>query len=171
MLNKQQLNKLYQYSYSLTNDPDNAYDLLQTGLEKYLSKSTHETSPNITHEIAYIRKIIRNQFIDDQRRLKCISFESIESDKHQDTLAMDTLSLDQIIIAQEEAQIVWDILSTSEREVIYLWAIEGYTAKQISDDTGVPRGTILSRIHRLKQKIIKVFEKNEQSLKEVNHEA
>jgi RNA polymerase sigma-70 factor (ECF subfamily) len=149
MLNKQQLNKLYQYSYSLTTNSDDAYDLLQTGLEKYLRKNTN----NITNEMAYIRQIIRNQFIDQQRRKKCITFESIEADKYQTTLAIDTSSLEQIVIVEEQAKMVWELLSTSEREIIYLWAIEGYTAKQISDETRVPRGTILSRIHRLKHRI------------------
>ncbi|MBL4661069.1 MAG: sigma-70 family RNA polymerase sigma factor [Alcanivoracaceae bacterium] len=152
MLTKQQLNQLYQYSYSLTLNSDDAYDLLQTGLEKYLKKS----SQNIQREMAYIRQIIRNQFIDNQRRSNIIAFETIENN---DTLAIDTLSLDDLMIAQDQVTIIWDIMNTSEREIIYLWAVEGYSAKQISDETGVSRGTILSKIHRLREKVIAKFTK------------
>lgn len=154
MLNKKQLNQLYQYSYSLTNHPEDAYDLLQTGLEKYLK----QTNTNIEYKIAYLRQIIRNQFIDDQRRIKRIPFESLEADKLHSTLAIDTASLEQIVMSEQQVAIIWKTLTTSEREILYLWAIEGYTAKQISDETNVPRGTILSKIHRLKIKINQEFE-------------
>ncbi|MBL4772232.1 MAG: RNA polymerase sigma factor [Alcanivoracaceae bacterium] len=154
MFNKQQLNKLYQYSYSLTQNSDDAYDLLQTGLEKFLKKASHDLS----NHMAYIRKIIRNQFIDNQRRSKLIAFETIENN---DTFAIDTTSLDDLMIAQDKIRIIWDLMNTSEREIIYLWAIEGYSAKQISDEIGVPRGSILSKIHRLRERVVTKFAKLE----------
>ncbi len=154
MFNKTQLNQLYQYSYSLTNNPDNAYDLLQTGLEKYLKQA----NTNIEYKIAYVRQIIRNQFIDDQRRIQRIIFDSLETDKLHTTLAIDTSSLEQIVISEQQVAIIWKILTVSEREILYLWAVEGYSAKQISEEINIPRGTILSKIHRLKHKVNKEFE-------------
>lgn len=154
MFTKNQLNQLYQYGYSLTLDSDDAYDLVQTGIEKYLVKKI-----NVKNKVAYIRRIMRNQFIDQQRRKKIIPFESLDDNNNDKTLAIDTTSLEEIIISQNEIDCIWSMLTISEREIVYLWALQGFTAKQISDETGVPRGTILSKIHRLREKIIHKFDK------------
>jgi len=44
-------------------------------------------------------------------------------------------------------------LIPSPRELLYLWAVEEYTSKELADLFNVPPGTILSRLHRLKIKI------------------
>lgn len=155
MIDKQQLDQLYQYSYSLTINSADAYDLLQTALEKYLKKSLS----HIENKMAYIRQIIRNQFIDNQRRLNKVSFEALEDN---DTVAIDTIQLDDLMIAQNQISIIWNIMNASEREIIYLWGVEGFSAKQISLETGIARGTILSKIHRLREKILTKFSHLEQ---------
>jgi DNA-directed RNA polymerase specialized sigma24 family protein len=35
----------------------------------------------------------------------------------------------------------------------FLWVVEEYTMKEISELTGIPRGTLLSRIHRIRKKV------------------
>jgi RNA polymerase sigma-70 factor (ECF subfamily) len=156
MIDKQQLEQLYQYSYSLTVNNDDAYDLLQSALEKYLQKSLS----HIENKMAYIRQIIRNQFIDNQRRINKVSFEALED---SDTIAIDTIQLDDLMIAQDQISIIWDIMNTSEREIIYLWGVEGFSAKQISLETGIARGTILSKIYRLREKVQAKFSNLEQA--------
>ena len=150
-LNKQQLDQLYRYCYALTTDRDNAYDLLQTAVRKYLEKPIRQSAATLP----YIRKIIRNQFIDDARRAKCIAFESIEN---TETIALDTMTLDNILINEELADIAWSTLDAAERETMYLCSIEGYTAAEISAETNVPRGTVLSRIYRIRHKVMQVFD-------------
>lgn len=44
-------------------------------------------------------------------------------------------------------------LRSQEREALFLTAVEGYTAQEIADLTHQPRGTVLSLVHRAKQKI------------------
>ena len=44
-------------------------------------------------------------------------------------------------------------LSPGERELLFLAVIEEYTAVEIARLTGRPRGTVLSSIHRTKQKL------------------
>ena len=146
MLDKKELNQLFQYSYSLTNNRDDGYDLLQSGLEKYLNKNDNI----LDNKMAYVRKIIRNQFIDNQRRKQKIVFEALQTES---TLAIDTLSLEDLIIAEDEIKIIWEKLDEGEREIVYLWALKGYTAKEISNETGQPRGTVLSKIHRIREKL------------------
>ena len=156
MLNKKQLNQLYQYCYSLTNNPDDSYDLLQMSIEKYLKLKQNKTK----YGTSYMRTIIRNQFIDNYRRKNKIIFESIDSKNYYSTLAIDTSSLDDLMIAQENLLTIWKLLDNSEREITYLWAMQGYTAKQISQELSIPRGTILSKIHRIREKIVYKFHKS-----------
>ncbi len=44
-------------------------------------------------------------------------------------------------------------LRPEERAVLYLSAVEGFTAKQIGELLDWPRGTVLSMLHRSKNKI------------------
>lgn len=155
------LNSLYRYCYSLTAHKEDAYDLLQTSLEKYLKHQNQQnSSPQTT---AYVRRIIRNQFIDNARRAKCVPFESLTDENEASTI--DIQPLDNLFINKERVDQIWELLNTSEREIIFLWAVEGYTAKEISTEINVPRGTILSKIHRLRQKVQKTLEIKEQQQK------
>lgn len=65
MLNNEQFNKLYQYGLSLCQNEDRAYDLLQSSLEKYLSKNI-----SIEHPMPYLRTMMRNCYFDEQRHQK-----------------------------------------------------------------------------------------------------
>ncbi len=158
---KQQLNQLYRYCYMLTVHRDDAYDLLQSALEKYL-----KSPPNASYsEFAYIRRIIRNQFIDNIRRLKSVTFESLDSyaphaqeEEHsyfdnQDVIAINSSALDEMLINEERVEWIWSILNAAEREIVFLWGVEGYTAAEVATELDMPRGTVLSKIHRLRKKI------------------
>lgn len=149
MLSNQQLQQLYQYSFSLTANADNAQDLLQTSLEKWL-RANPVRNHKVQNPTAYVRKIIRNQFIDDCRRQQRIAFESLEDSAP--SLA-DERNLDDIIISKRELEYLWQQLNTAEREVLYLWAVMEYSAQEISNELEQPRGTILSRLYRLREKV------------------
>ncbi len=153
VLDKQQLDQLYRYCYALTVHRDDAYDLLQSSLEKYLKRPTSERQS----ELAYLRRIIRNQFIDTVRHDNILEFQSL-TDNNNDAISLDLESLDNILINEELVDIVWSILNTSEREIVFLWAIEGYTAAEIAHEIDAPRGTVLSKIHRLRLKINKALD-------------
>lgn len=148
MLTREQLQGLYRYSFCLTADRGRAEDLLQTSLEKWLRCGK---VPEYSH--AYIRKIMRNQFVDECRRLNRVAFEPI--DEHGPVL-LDETSLESLHIQHRLIEQVFELLNAAEREVLYLWAIDGYTAAEIGVALDQPRGTVLSRLHRIKQKIAQV---------------
>ena len=151
------LQRLYRYACALCKDQDQAYDLLQHALEKYIRDSGKH---NYRHDIAYVRAVMRNRFIDDYRRSK-----RILEDSYDDTspIAISEASLEDIVIAQIDLEIVWHKLDPFEREIIYYWAIEGMTAKEIAIEINIPRGTVLSRIHRLRKKIEKALNSSQYS--------
>lgn len=139
------LQLLYRYCYSLTQDQDDAFDLLQNGIEKWL-----KTNQSRDVGIGYLRRIIRNHFIDECRRLKRVAFEPF-ADTTPTMLAAD--SIEQTMISQQEVTVLMERLNTGERETLFLWAVMEYTAEEIAKETNSPRGTILSRLYRIKRKV------------------
>ncbi|TQV87317.1 sigma-70 family RNA polymerase sigma factor [Aliikangiella coralliicola] len=143
-MNKEMLNQLYRYGISLTNNEANAFDLVQSAIEKYLIKK-----PGEPVSLKYIRKIMRNQFIDQCRRNNIIPFEPL--DDHAPLLST-THELESMVIDHVYIHQVMDELTTLEREVLFLWAVEEHTAQEIADELQAPRNTILSRLFRVKRK-------------------
>ncbi|HBO96403.1 MAG TPA: hypothetical protein DD667_24220, partial [Gammaproteobacteria bacterium] len=140
-----ELNRLYRYGLSLTGERDRAYDLLQTALEKYLRQSQAPANA-----MRYVRKIMHNQFIDDYRQQRHIT--TVELDE-QALLDFDVRTLEQMVIDEQTLDQVWRLLDPLERELMYLWAVEGFTAQQIATELEQPRGSVLSRIHRIRKKL------------------
>ncbi len=147
MFSKEELNTFYRYGVSLTGDENSAADLLQCCLEKYVKHETLE----VNDSKAYFRRMIRNQFIDDQRKEG--NQQLYELDEENTVIPLDLKSLEDIIIDREMVEIILSSLTPHEREILFLWAVEGFTIQDISSDLGIPKGTLLSRLHRLKIKV------------------
>ena len=141
------LQRLYRYGCALCRDQDDAYDLVQYALERYLKV---QAGSGLTRDLAYVRTIMRNRYIDQRRRSKRFPHESYDDSS---PVALDEASLEDIVIAQADLEIVWEILDAFEREILYYWAVEEMTAKEIACQIEVPRGTVLSRIYRVRKKI------------------
>jgi len=141
------LQRLYRYGCTLCKDRDDAYDLLQYALEKILQNPGNRKHAS---DLAYVRAIMRNRFIDEYRRSSRFPEQSYDDES---TVAMDESSLEDIVIAQADLEIVWELLDPFEREILYYWAVEEMTAQEISSQIDEPRGTVLSRIHRVRKKI------------------
>ena len=157
MLDRLQLNGLYRYGLSLTNEPAGAEDLLQSAIERWLPKRDQTREP-----LPYIRRIMRNLHIDECRRHALVDFESLDSDRDDKTLLLlDTQSLEQLTIDRQDLQNIFDHLNSAEREVLYYWAVLEYSTSEIAAELQEPRGTILSRLFRLKEKSKALAQRNE----------
>lgn len=141
------LQRLFRYGCTLCNNQDDACDLLQYALEKILQ---NPFSRQHASDLAYVRAIMRNRFIDEYRRSNRFPEQSYDDNS---TVAMDETSLEDMVIAQVDLEIVWEILDPFEREILYYWAVEEMTAQEISSQIDVPRGTVLSRIYRVRKKV------------------
>jgi len=144
------LQQFYQYSYALTGEAQNAYDLLQGALEKYLRLKVTPDCP-----AAYMKRIIHNHFVDGYRRLQAVPMESF--DEGNIPADFDERTLERVAIASDLVEQMFRFLHPAEREILYLWAIEGMTTAQIAEQLDVPRGTILSRVYRMRQRLIAEF--------------
>ena len=147
MFDRNLLNSLYRYCFTLTGDEHEAYDLLQTSLEKFLKNDAN----SVMNELAYMKKIIRNQYVDNCRKFSKI--DQIQFDETVTHVDMDISSLETVVANQYQVESVWRKLTSTEREIMYFWAVEGYTTSELSEVLGISRGTLLSRIHRLRQRL------------------
>ncbi|MDW3096427.1 MAG: sigma-70 family RNA polymerase sigma factor [Gammaproteobacteria bacterium] len=154
MFNADQLNSLYRYCFSLTGEEHESYDLLQTGIEKFLNIDNGK----VENKSAYIKRIIRNHYIDECRKRSKVDEEQF--DETVTYVDMNTDSLEKIVASQYQLEAVWQQLTVSEREIMYFWAVEGYTTDELADFLELPRGTLLSKIHRLRKRLEKQFDES-----------
>ena len=141
------LQQLYRYGISLSHNEAQAYDLLQDGLESYLNRPP----TNDASSMGYIRSIMRNRYIDQYRHRNRFPEEGLEV--IEETVGIDVRLLEDIVVTAQQLDVVWQQLSTSEREIIFLWAVEDMSAKDIAIELDMPRGSVLSKIYRLRNRI------------------
>jgi len=134
------LQRGYRYALSLTHDGVRAEDLLHDAVVSLLRK-------NKLREVPYLIATIRNRFIDLYRRERLVVMHPLD-DQTDAALETEDAPLDEAIL--EEAL---GSLRPPEREALYLATVEDYTAQEIADLTGRPRGTVLSMIHRARKKL------------------
>ena len=140
------LQRLYRYGISLTHNEARAHDLMQDAIESYLKKPPASDAASM----AYIRRIMRNRFIDQYRHANRFPEEALN--EVEETLGIDARLLEDIVITEQQLDIVWEQLGIDERETLFFWAVEGMSAREIAQELDIPRGTVLSRIYRLRKK-------------------
>lgn len=139
MLSENELNKLYRYALALTNQSEEAYDLVHSAVIKMQGRL-------ILRKVAYAKTTIRHLFYEAKKK---------EPEELVDeTPSIDT-TLEDIAINSDQVKVILKELSPSERELLYLIAVEEYSFKEVANETGEKLGTLLSRFHRIKEKIKK----------------
>ncbi len=141
-----QLQSLYQYALVLCQQPADASDLLQHGVETYLLKISRQQV--IHNPEAYVRTVVRNRFYDQYRRDRRQAHIAYEEQAAYD---ISPVNLEQLCIQQDELQRIWSQLAVEDRDILYHWAILGLSTDEACAELGIPRGTFLSRMHRLKK--------------------
>jgi RNA polymerase sigma-70 factor (ECF subfamily) len=134
--------KLRDFARTLCRDPELADDLAQDALEKALSRADSFTMG--TNMKAWVFLIVRNLFYSHRRR----SWRSVHMDPGviERTLVVSTsptagLELDELKRALSQ-------LPDVEREVLILIGGAGLTYGEAASVTGVPLGTLKSRVSR-----------------------
>lgn len=115
-MERSDLDQLFRHCLALTGHREDAQDLLQAGIERYL---THGP-PAATHPVGYLRRILRNLHIDQLRRLGVVSFETLPD---PDRLRGVEADLEQTVVDAVALDEAWNELSSLEREALLLWAV------------------------------------------------
>ena len=147
-----ELNNFYRYCVALTKNEVDAFDLLQDSLEKLIRRGTGLRSPK-----AYMLRIIRNCFLDSVRAEKRVPFGK----SPQIVVPINEQSLEEMTANREEVQTILKDLASDDCELLYLWGVEEYSTQELAELLDCPRGTVLSRLHRLKKKIQNCLERSE----------
>jgi RNA polymerase sigma-70 factor (ECF subfamily) len=130
----------YRYALTLTRDADRAEDLVQEAWVSVLSARG-------PFGFGYLCCAIRSRYVDAYRKRAPEPLEAVST-----AVPCDAASPSETALTRSQLRAATAVLSPQEREVLYLSAVEGYTAAEISDLHGRPRGTVLSLIHRARRK-------------------
>lgn len=147
-LSDEDLQRLYRYAMCLARDRDRAYDLVHSVIVRWLAAGRTK----VDHPCRYLLVAVRNQYFDQHRREQVLDYAALN--QYESVVHLGVAALEDTLIRADQVEQIWRLLSDAEREVLFLWAVEGFTVSEISAHTGVPRGTLLARIHRLRQKIL-----------------
>jgi RNA polymerase sigma-70 factor (ECF subfamily) len=147
-LSEDQLQSLFQYAMVLSENRQDAHDLLQSAIESYLIR-LQRGKETIANPLAFVRALIRNRFIDHYRHSQRWQNESYEEMNVYD---ISPVCLEEITITGQELESLWSRLSVMERDILYHWAVLGYSTDEVCALFAIPRGTFLSKVHRLRQR-------------------
>lgn len=146
-LGAEELNQLFQYAMVLCRNRDMAGDLVQSSVETYLTQVS--VGRKVLQPTAYIRQVLRNLFYDEYRRSRRWHHQEFIEQSSHDISPIDIESME---ITHSSLTKIWDELGPQDREILYYWAILGHSTDEACVLLDMPRGTFLSRLHRLKKR-------------------
>lgn len=144
----------YRFALSLTHDAARAEDLVQDAWHSLLKANGTWTRP-------YLFAAVKSRFIDQCRRDGRVVFEALdESSAEMNRQVNGDASAhggDHLVSVNGQFGLALDALRPEERGTLYLSAVEGASATEIAEMLGLPRGTVLSLMHRGKAKLRKAI--------------
>ena len=141
-----QLPALRRYATSLCGDRVLADDLVQDGIERALTRS--ETLQQPERLGAWMRSIVHNLYLDELRRRR-VRGVPVDVEDMADDLAFSTAANDGAPVADVQRAML--ALSVEHRQVLVLAGVEELSYREISEELGVPLGTVMSRLARARQ--------------------
>lgn len=155
------LDRLYRLAYRLTGTVADAEDLVQDVLIKIYGRREELTS--ILDLAPWLGRVLYNQFIDEKRRYAARRLHAVKAGDHCGRPGNPAESLPSDAPGPEAHAERWgditqlsralDQLSDDHRLVVLLHDGEGYTLAEIQGVTGVPLGTLKSRLHRARARL------------------
>jgi RNA polymerase sigma-70 factor (ECF subfamily) len=149
------LNGMYSAAFRLTRNAADAEDLIQeTFLRAYRGFHQFQEGTNLK---AWLYRILMNTFINSyrkkQREPQTISDEEVEDwylySRMADRGAEPSAEASVIeALPDEDVQDALSSLPEQFRIAVLLADVEGFSYKEIAEITGVPIGTVMSRLHR-----------------------
>jgi RNA polymerase sigma-70 factor, ECF subfamily len=146
------LQRGYRYAMSLTHDQASAEDLVQDAWLAVLRAGGARTVP-------YMFSSIRSRFLNRKHREQSVPMLQLDEAQDRGMLSeaagIATNMGDGFDQSLERALAS---LRAVEREALFLAVVEGYTADEIGKLTGQSRGSVLSLLHRAREKARKFLE-------------
>lgn len=167
-----QLDGLSRYAYCLTGGREYARDLVQNCVVKALSARNVPSDEKAFR--AWLFKILRNVFLDGLRK-------QATEDKLLGELMSDSLidgnnshGLNVYSIEQQKINILtvhqgMSRLNTSQREILVLIDMIGFSYNEVAELLKLPLGTVMSRLSRARNALLKVIDETDSEMATVIH--
>ncbi len=158
------LRRLYRLAYRLSGSAADAEDLVQEVLVKVYERRDELTSIRALEP--WLGRVLYNQFVDNARRyarqrLRTVSLDSPEvGSAGEEAVASrepgpDKITADGFDISKLNSAVAQ--LSLDHRTVVLMHDSEGYKLEEIQIITGVPVGTLKSRLHRARARLREIL--------------
>jgi len=144
--------RLYNFAHWLTQDREEAEDLVQETYAKAL-KGFRSFQPG-TNFRAWIYQILRNTFLTSRTGLKATVAVPLEMDGDQQNLPAVNDTPESILLQLSDRQLVQEALvrlPVTYREVLLLCEFEEMSYQEISATLAIPLGTVMSRLSRARR--------------------
>jgi RNA polymerase sigma-70 factor (ECF subfamily) len=144
--------RLYNFAHWLTQDREEAEDLVQETYAKAL-KGFGSFQPG-TNFRAWIYKILRNTFFTSRTGLKASATVPLELENDQQILPAVKDTPESILLQRSDQQVVQEALGrlpVPYREVLLLCEFEEMSYQEISATLAIPMGTVMSRLSRARR--------------------
>lgn len=163
------IDSLYNFAFRLTNNEDDANDLVQeTYMKAYRFFESYQQGTNAK---AWLFRILKNSFINDYRKKSKqpskVDYNEVESYYNsEDTEVQATTDLRVDVLQNMMGDEITNALNSLDvdfRTIIILSDLEGFKYDEMAKVLDIPIGTVRSRLHRarnlLKQKLVEYANK------------
>lgn len=143
------LPRLRRYAYALTGATHDADDLLQTTVERLLSRNF----PDDVDLIKWSFRVCKNVWI-DEIRARNVRVSAVVNDRIENSEMFDG---ERVVMGQmtfEEVKQTMDSLPYEQKAALSLVALEGFSYAETAEIMGAPVGTIMSRIARARSALM-----------------
>lgn len=147
--------QLYNFAHWLTQDRDEADDLVQETYAKALRGfSSFQVGTNFR---AWMYRILRNSFLTSRTGMK--STVAFDEEEHQDATSGQS-SPEALLIELSDREMMQQSLADLPvhfREILLLCEVEEMSYREISETLGIPTGTVMSRLSRARRALREVL--------------
>ena len=153
--------RLYRLAWRLTGGKAEAEDLFQELLIKAYQKL--DDLVEIDEPGSWLSRVMYNLFIDERRRFARQRMHLVEEGQLAGEGLQGLAGSDSPVADNERLQrlkrldTALDQLSHEHRVVVLLHDTEGYKLKEIEELTGIPVGTVKSRLHRARARLREIL--------------
>ncbi|CUU11225.1 MAG: sigma-70 family RNA polymerase sigma factor [Fimbriimonadales bacterium] len=165
MLVRRYEQKVYQYAYRLTRNPDDAADVVaETFLRMYNALKRFRGDAQLS---TWLYRIVSNVFFDFRKREQRHEHLPLEIQSEDDDEPMErpipdeNIDLEAHVLEQERKRVLMEAiqkLPDYQRMVLILFHIEERPYEEIAQITGLPLGTIKSRLNRARNALRELLE-------------
>jgi len=152
--------RLYNFAHWLTQDREEAEDLVQETYAKAL-KGFSSFQPG-TNFRAWIYRILRNTFFTSRTGLKSTATVPLDPENDEVNISMVTDTPETILLQRSDRELVQQALAQLTlpyREVLLLCEFEEMSYQEISATLAVPMGTVMSRLSRARRALRDTIQK------------